>query len=29
MHQFEKYWGGALEQLDEYLINIQKEGIDK
>jgi hypothetical protein len=26
MHQFEMYWGGALEQLDDYLINIQKEG---
>jgi DNA-binding transcriptional ArsR family regulator len=29
MHQFEKYWGGALDQLDEYLINIQKEGKHK
>ena len=26
MHQFEKYWGGALDQLDDYLTNIQKEG---
>ncbi len=24
VHQFEKYWGGALEQLDSYLTDIQK-----
>ena len=29
MHQFEKYWGGALDQLDDYLINIQKKGKQK
>ncbi len=26
IHQFEKYWGGALEQLDSYLIDIQNNG---
>jgi len=26
MHQFEKYWGGTLDQLDKYLIDIQKNG---
>lgn len=26
MHHFEKYWGGALEQLDSYLVNIQASG---
>lgn len=29
MHQFEMYWGGALDQLDDYLTNIQKEGKQK
>lgn len=24
MHQFEKYWGGTLDQLDTYLNDIQK-----
>lgn len=26
MHQFEKYWGGALDQLDSYLTDIQALG---
>ena len=26
MHQFEKYWGGTLDQLDQYLNEIQKQG---
>lgn len=26
IHQFEKYWGGALEQLDGYLTEIQAKG---
>lgn len=26
IHQFEKYWGGALEQLDSYLTDIQTSG---
>ncbi|MBX2868536.1 MAG: metalloregulator ArsR/SmtB family transcription factor [Acidiferrobacterales bacterium] len=26
MHQFEKYWGGTLDQLDHYLNNIQARG---
>ena len=26
VHQFEKYWGGALEQLDSYLTDIQSAG---
>lgn len=25
MHQFEQYWGGALDQLDHYINKIQKE----
>ena len=25
-HQFEKYWGGALDQLDNYLTDIQSAG---
>ena len=29
MHQFEKYWGGALDQLDDYLTNIQEQGKHK
>jgi len=28
LHQFEKYWGGTMDQLDEYLKTIQKNGID-
>lgn len=28
MHQFDKYWGGTLEQLDNYLTNIQVKGKD-
>jgi len=27
LHQFEKYWGGAMDQLDSYLIQIQKKGV--
>ncbi|GJM14626.1 MAG: putative transcriptional regulator, ArsR family protein [Pseudohongiella sp.] len=26
MHQFEKYWGGALDELDSYLTQIQVRG---
>lgn len=26
MHQFEKYWGGTLDQLDNYLTDIQAKG---
>jgi DNA-binding transcriptional ArsR family regulator len=26
MHQFEKYWGGTLDQLDNYLTQIQVKG---
>jgi len=26
IHQFEKYWGGALDQLDSYLQQIQNNG---
>lgn len=26
MHQFEKYWGGTLDQLDHYLTEIQSKG---
>lgn len=26
MHQFEKYWGGALDELDNYLTQIQVKG---
>ena len=26
MHQFEKYWGGTLDQLDSYLTDIQSKG---
>lgn len=26
MHQFEKYWGGAMNQLDKYLTDIQSNG---
>lgn len=26
IHQFEKYWGGALEQLDSYLTQLQEQG---
>jgi len=26
MHQFEKYWGGTMEQLDLYLTDIQTRG---
>lgn len=26
LHQFEKYWGGAMDQLDSYLHQIQKNG---
>jgi len=26
MHQFEKYWGGTLDQLDNYLTEIQMKG---
>ena len=26
MHQFEKYWGGTLNQLDNYLTEIQDKG---
>ena len=26
MHQFEKYWGGAMDQLDNYLNQIQVKG---
>ena len=26
MYQFEKYWGGALDQLENYLENIQDKG---
>ena len=29
MHQFEKYWGGALDQLDNYINNIQTEENNK
>ena len=26
LHQFEKYWGGTMDQLDSYLQKIQKDG---
>ena len=26
LHQFEKFWGGTFDQLDDYLIRIQKSG---
>jgi len=26
MHQFEKFWGGSMDQLDTYLNNIQRGG---
>ena len=26
LHQFEKYWGGAMDQLDDYLDQIQSKG---
>ncbi|MFK7994893.1 MAG: ArsR/SmtB family transcription factor [Granulosicoccus sp.] len=26
LHQFEKYWGGTMDQLDVYLKNIQNSG---
>lgn len=26
IHQFEKYWGGTLDQLDNYLKDIQSQG---
>lgn len=26
MHQFEKYWGGTLDQLDDYITEIQTRG---
>lgn len=26
VHQFEKYWGGALDQLDSYLTDLQNQG---
>ena len=28
IHQFEKYWGGALDQLDDYLQGIQTKGAE-
>ena len=28
MHQFEKYWGGTMDQLDNYLNTIQGKGSD-
>lgn len=28
MHQFEKYWGGTMDQLDDYLYQIQSHGND-
>lgn len=28
LHQFEKFWGGTMDQLDVYLKNIQKNGSD-
>ncbi len=28
MHQFDKYWGGSLDQLDNYLNQIQAKGVD-
>lgn len=28
MHQFEKYWGGSMDQLDNYLNQIQVKGVD-
>ena len=28
LYQFEKYWGGTMDQLDEYLRKIQKNGVD-
>jgi DNA-binding transcriptional ArsR family regulator len=28
LHQFEKFWGGTMDQLDEYLRKIQNNGID-
>ncbi len=29
MHQFEKYWGNTMDQLDNYLIQIQAKGADR
>jgi DNA-binding transcriptional ArsR family regulator len=29
MHQFEKYWGSTLDQLDNYLTEIQARGKDE
>lgn len=28
IHQFEKYWGSTLDQLDNYLTQIQTKGVD-
>lgn len=28
IHQFEQYWGGTLDQLDNYLATIQMKGTD-
>lgn len=28
MHQFEKYWGSTMDQLDNYLNQIQVKGVD-
>lgn len=28
LHQFEKYWGGTMDQLDTYLTKIQTKGFD-
>ena len=28
IHQFEKYWGGTLDQLDNYLDQIQTKGVN-
>ena len=28
LHQFEKYWGGTMDQLDDYLKKIQNKGND-
>jgi len=28
IHQFEKYWGGTMDQLDNYLNQIQAKGVD-
>ena len=27
LHQFEKYWGGSMDQLDNYLKKIQHKGV--